>query len=928
MFALIHLGLAITLGDLLCRRFYRFVSVPHRYAGAILVGILLSTWFTYLAGLAFAHAAEPLLWADLLFFVAAAAAIFWLSRKSPKVQMIETRAPGRAVYDWITLGALFIAVCVLLMGTLYVNKQGRIRVSGMEASDFALQSAIAQSFALGHNFPPESPYYAGQSYHHDFLFYFQAGNLESLGLNLAWSVDVLSVLGLTSMLALLMTLGELLFNSRVVGRIGATLFFFPGSLAFVPLLKSQSSGTPVVSLNQRHLPGAMAVFLLVLIFLADRYRQRLPQPQAKSHKANAEADEAQQKAGLFRHQSWMARNALVPASSFIFSGVLLGALPLWSRSVFTAAAAVLLFLVILIPYRLPVLLLGVLGMVVALPQLFFLRLGGIAPEQPLFHGGGILNNPTVPKVIAYIGYMVGAKWPVIIVALILASWVQWRFFLALCSLFLLTVYTGLSIQTSEGYNFVNIWMIVANLFAGCGLWHLWKLKKPPILGPATAIVLTATIVAGGAIELFPIRNSSYVEVNYEKDDLVTWLRKNTKPNDVFLTDRFFTHPILLAGRKIFLGSNNSPAAYDLAKRESIYRQMFESKNPRRVHKLLKDDHIEYVAFDDGVRHGELIKEPNEQVYTTYFQKVYQDKEKRYRGLVIYRVPDSLPATVPNEDLSEPPVTAFQGGVGTGKGRFNTPRAIAVDTTGNIFVADTGNERIEKFSPTGTFLSIIGAKGSGHAQLADPNGIAIDRSGNIYVAEIDSKHRVQKLGPDGTLVAAWAPELFGPRRIAIGPDDSIYVVDSGRNRIVKTSPDGQVLTTWGSEGSGDGQFSGVSSVAVDPRINQVYVADPLNKRIQVFDATGRFLTKWPVPEWGQQLGFEDLAVDPDRDRLYASSGHMNIILVFDLQGNRIATLAPMPPDKLEGPSGLALAKDKLFVLNAASARVSVIPLPAR
>ena len=68
--------------------------------------------------------------------------------------------------------------------------------------------------------------------------------------------------------------------------------------------------------------------------------------------------------------------------------------------------------------------------------------------------------------------------------------------------------------------------------------------------------------------------------------------------------------------------------------------MFESKNPRRVHQLLKDNHIEYVAFDDGVRHGELIKEPNEKVYTKYFQRVYEDKEHRYRELVIYRVPDS------------------------------------------------------------------------------------------------------------------------------------------------------------------------------------------------------------------------------------------------------------------------------------------------
>ena len=87
--------------------------------------------------------------------------------------------------------------------------------------------------------------------------------------------------------------------------------------------------------------------------------------------------------------------------------------------------------------------------------------------------------------------MVGAKWPVIIVALILASWVQWRFFLALCSLFLLTVYTGLSIQTSEGYNFVNIWMIVANLFVAYGLWRLWLLKTPPMLGRILAGTVTA-----------------------------------------------------------------------------------------------------------------------------------------------------------------------------------------------------------------------------------------------------------------------------------------------------------------------------------------------------------------------------------------------------------------------------------------------------
>jgi DNA-binding beta-propeller fold protein YncE len=261
---------------------------------------------------------------------------------------------------------------------------------------------------------------------------------------------------------------------------------------------------------------------------------------------------------------------------------------------------------------------------------------------------------------------------------------------------------------------------------------------------------------------------------------------------------------------------------------------------------------------------------------------------------------------------------FKGGKGVGNGKFDSPTGIAVDGSGNILVADTGNGRIEKFSPNGTFVTSIG-------QFEAPNGISIDHAGNIYVAEVGSKHRIQKLGPDGKFIAKWAPGLYGPRRIAIGPDDSIYVVDSGGNRIVKFSPDGQVLATWGTEGTGDGQFKGLTSVAVDPSTRKVYVADTLNRRIQVFDSNGKFLTKWSVPEWGQPMGFEDLAVDSQVGRLYASSGHINAVFIFDLNGIRLGSLMPKPPDKLEGPSALALFDRKLYVLNMASNRVSVIDL---
>ena len=279
---------------------------------------------------------------------------------------------------------------------------------------------------------------------------------------------------------------------------------------------------------------------------------------------------------------------------------------------------------------------------------------------------------------------------------------------------------------------------------------------------------------------------------------------------------------------------------------------------------------------------------------------------------------AFPATPDLKAIATAPPTMFEGGKGRRKGQFDSPTAIAVDPNGNLLVADTGNGRIEKFSPTGSFVTSIG-------QFEAPSGIAIDHVGNIYVAEIGSKHRVQKLAADGTFVAAWAPGLYGPRRIAIGPDDSVYLVDSGRNRIVKLSPDGQVLASWGSEGNGDGQFRGLSSVAVDPDNNKVYVADSLNSRIQVFDSEGKFLSKWLVPEWGRPYGFEHLAIDSKVGRLYASSTHMDSVLVFDLKGNRSGSLTPKPPEKLDGPSALALRDRKLYVLNMAGNRVSVIDL---
>jgi len=1022
MLALIYFALAICVGDFLCRRFYRFVSVAHRCAAALLVGLLISSWFTYLAGLAFAWTARPLLWANLLFFLAVLAVLSWpkwkhrivkaapdAAHSSQTAEAYVPRPNGSGIADWLVIAGYVVLVSWMMFAS-FNSSGGKLKISNPEYSDFGPNTALMQSFAVGHNFPTEYPHFSGDRIRYHFLFYFQAGNLEFLGLDPTWSLNLLSITTLVAMLIVVMTLGEVLFNSRTVGRLGSLLFFFFGSLSYVPFLHKQVSiraaieavkhrgeflpsifpyrgetwGTwsQVTYLNQRHFASAIGIFLLVLVFLVIRYRAVppkrakirpstdaiTPEPNAvpetatklvsdditqleafaESSKEEAasvsESEDASHSSERLREEAEAAtevateakhETVFVPQSfratlpGFIFSGVLLGLIPMWNSALFIAAAAVLGVLFILFPLRLQMLALAITAGLIALPQMLYLGTGsGRAPMPRLFHWGYMVDQPTAMNVAKYLGFTFGFKWLLIALALIFASWFQRRLFLAALSLLGVAFCFQFTIEVLANQKFLHIWVIIANLFVAFALWRLWRLSLggTTLPGKFVATALFLLIIPGGVIDFFPIHNTGWSEVQYRNDPLIDWLKKNTKPRDIFLTDRFVTHPILMAGRRVLYGwpYYGWSAGYDASKHDRLYAELFEGKDPWKVYHLLKDNGIKYVVYDNAVRQGQFIKRPNEQLYATYFPKVFEDS--RYNGLVIYKVPETSPPKL--SALPEGVTNMFEGGKGSGKGEFDSPLGMCIDDNGNILVADTGNGRIEKFSPTGTFLSALGIDRIGHGQLGEPNGIAVDRSGNIYVAEVASNHRVQKLAPDGTFIAEWkGPELgfYGPRRIAIGPDDSVYIVDQGRTRIVKFSPDGHVLSSWGSKGSGDGQFNDPTSVAVDSTNGKVYVADPINKRIQVFDQSGKFLTKWIVPEWGQPAGFEDLAIDSKMGRVYASSVNIDAVLIFDLNGTRVGNLTPKTPDRLDGPSALALADRKLYVLNMHGNRVSAIDL---
>src|SRR5438309_820607 len=515
MLALIYFGLAICLGDFLCRRFYQFVSIAHRLAAAVLVGLLVSSWFTYLAGLAFAWASRPLLWGNLLFFIAAVALLSWprwkgalrasaLGRSDSRAaNLYLPGAEGSTIADWLLIAG-YVALVSWMMFASFNSTGTKLQISNPQYSDFGPNTAIMQSFAVGHNFPTEYPHFSGDRIRYHFLFYFQAGNLEFLGLDPAWSLNLLSIVSLVAMLILVMVLGEVLFNSRTVGRMGSALFFFFGSLSYIPYLHKQGSVRAAIHaimnqrdflpsifpyrgelwgvwsqvnfLNQRHLASAIGLVLLVLIFLVLRYRvlaarQVTPHPSSDTVSLEPSAPpEISQDApygDLTQRESSPApagetspgpmsadqmpalrvttganESAVPPAETFratvagfIFSGVLLGLLPLWNSAVFVAAFAVLALLFILCPLRLQMLMLAITAGVIALQQMLYLSTGSGRAQMPrLLHWGYMVDQTNAPNVAKYLGFIFGFKWLLIALALIFASWFQRRLFLAALSL--------------------------------------------------------------------------------------------------------------------------------------------------------------------------------------------------------------------------------------------------------------------------------------------------------------------------------------------------------------------------------------------------------------------------------------------------------------------------------------------------------------
>jgi len=180
-------------------------------------------------------------------------------------------------------------------------------------------------------------------------------------------------------------------------------------------------------------------------------------------------------------------------------------------------------------------------------------------------------------------------------------------------------------------------------------------------------------------------------------------------------------------------------------------------------------------------------------------------------------------------------------IGAGSGLLN-PRSVAIDKTGNIFVADTGHGRIVKFDPTGRELLRFGQKGKSPGDFSEPWTIGVSQQGNVLVHERESQF-VQCFTPDGKYVSRFGgtgPGLYFSGGMAVTADGTPLVADTGNNRVQRFNSQGGFIGQFGNFGWSDGFLNAPVGLALGPD-NTVYITDMGNNRIQRFNTGGSFMS---------------------------------------------------------------------------------------
>jgi sugar lactone lactonase YvrE len=278
--------------------------------------------------------------------------------------------------------------------------------------------------------------------------------------------------------------------------------------------------------------------------------------------------------------------------------------------------------------------------------------------------------------------------------------------------------------------------------------------------------------------------------------------------------------------------------------------------------------------------------------------------------------------------------ALDGSHGTeivAPGQLANPRGIAVRGT-RLLVADDQHHRVVVYDTGGHFLKVIGSSGSGPGQLNFPYGVAADRAGRVFVAD-DLNHRVVRFSspPNYPYKARWGSygmgpgQLAYPRGLAVDAAGNVYVANTGDDRIDVFDRGGQLLRSFGSSGRAAGQFDEPLGVAADAS-GQRAVTDAVNGRLELLNPDGSIAAVWGSPAPGPTILPRPVAVAFDSGgNAYVLDGRRSRIVVFSRATGLPVRSIGSPgsgPGQLLDPSALAIdAGGNISVADSGNERIA-------
>jgi hypothetical protein len=519
-------------------------------------------------------------------------------------------------------------------------KEDMLMIGSSVWSDFGPHLAMIRSFSLGENFPPQYPHFPEGNIRYHFMFQFLVATLELLGMRIDWAFNLPSILSLFSLFLLLYVLAVSITGRRSAGVLTGLFFIFRSSFAFFSFIKDNlANDNPWQSLwdvslhigktehenwglwaqnvyaNQRHFAFSISVLMLILLSVLP-----LLQAMVVAQQNQQDGIRARFKIAWLEKQAWWPENW----QRALILGLLLGGIGFWNGAVVITSLLILFILTFFCRHRGEFLIIAVLAVALSLLQQHWFIGPGASAVKPDWFFGFLAEHKTITGTLAFYLELLGLFIPLFLISLFGTPKGIKALGLAFISPLIFASLVSLTIDINANHKFIMISVMLSNILIA-GLLSKMLFSRDHALS-ALAVLFGVMLTITGWVDLKTLynmnQNSYPVAVN---DPITVWVRENSQPRDVFLTDWAVLHPVQMAGRPIFYGWPYYAwgAGYDTDSRFLFVKGIYEAENEDDLTKMVHETNIRYIVIDNAVRESKEFR-LNERLIGQTFPEVFRD----------------------------------------------------------------------------------------------------------------------------------------------------------------------------------------------------------------------------------------------------------------------------------------------------------------